>query len=481
MSKAQTEQRGTPVVRFAPSPTGFLHIGGARTALFNWLYAKANDGQFLLRIEDTDRKRNNPDAIAAIYDGLQWMGLSWDGEPISQHARRARHAEIANGLLAKGAAYRCYLTPDELTRMREQAEKEKRAFKVRSPWREKSESDAPSDLPFAVRLKAPQSDTTVVRDRVQGDVTFANEDLDDFIILRSDGTPTYHLAVVVDDHDMGVTDVIRGVDHLNNAARQNLIYAALDWDIPQYAHVPLIHGPDGAKLSKRHGALGVEAYRADGYLPEAMRNYLARLGWSHGDDEIIPTDQLIAWFGLDGIGKSPARFDVQKLQDLNAHYLREASNDVLVAAVKALLEHLPEGNAIAARFGANDGWQKLEQALDGLKPRARTLVELLDQARFITDTRPLEVEPKAAKHLDDEARGRLKALRDIFARQETWTAEALEADVRSFAEQGDIKLGKIAQPLRVALTGQTVSPPVFDVLAVIGKSESLARIDDQTH
>lgn len=469
-----------PVVRFAPSPTGYLHIGGARTALFNWLYAKAKDGQFLLRIEDTDRKRNNPEAIAAIYDGLKWLGLDWDGNAISQFARADRHVEIANALLANGKAYRCYLTPDELDQMRKQAEEEKRAFKIRSPWRDKSAEEALTDKPFSVRLKAPLDGETVVHDEVQGDVTFANQDLDDFIILRSDATPTYHLAVVVDDHDMAVTHVIRGVDHLNNAARQNLIYSALDWDIPVYAHVPLIHGGDGAKLSKRHGALGVEAYRADGYLPEALRNYLVRLGWSHGDDEIMSTEQLISWFDLDGIGKSPARFDTQKLEDLNAHYIRESTDADLLRHIERLLQEIEGGDALGEELSKNDGWIKLEMALPGLKPRAKTLLAVLDGAKFITDQRPLELEPKAAKLLDDDAKHHLAQLKTRLEGESDWRAETLEAIVRSYGEEADVKLGKIAQPLRAALTGRTVSPPVFDVLAVLGKPESLARLADQT-
>ncbi len=469
-----------PVVRFAPSPTGFLHIGGARTALFNWLYAKANDGQFLLRIEDTDRKRNNPEAVAAIYDGLKWLGLDWDGDAVSQYARADRHVEIAEALLANGNAYRCCLTTDELNAMRKQAEAEKRTFKIRSPWRDKGLDETRKDQPFSVRLKAPQDGETIVHDEVQGDITFANQDLDDFIILRSDATPTYHLAVVVDDHDMGITHVIRGVDHLNNAARQNLIYAALDWDIPTYAHVPLIHGADGAKLSKRHGALGVESYRADGFLPEALRNYLVRLGWSHGDDEIMSTQQLISWFGLDGIGKSPARFDTQKLEDLNAHYIRESTNEDLLEHIRAVLPEIEDGNTLADKLTKNDGWAKLEMALPGLKPRAKTVLAVLDGARFITDQRPLVLEPKAAKLLDDDAKGHLAQLKTRLETASDWQAATLEAIVRSYGEEADIKLGKIAQPLRAALTGRTVSPPVFDVLAALGKTESLARLADQT-
>lgn len=468
-----------PVVRFAPSPTGFLHIGGARTALFNWLYAKANDGQFLLRIEDTDQKRNNPEAIQAIHDGLIWLGLNWDGESVSQFSRADRHAEIAEAMLQNGQAYRCYLTPEELDQMRAVAEAEKQPFRVRSPWRDKGEHEGPKDQTFAIRLKAPESGKTIVNDKVQGDVTFANQDLDDFILLRSDGTPTYQLAVVVDDHDMGVTHVIRGVDHLNNAARQNLIYKSLNWDIPVYAHVPLIHGADGAKLSKRHGALGVEAYRAAGYLPEAMRNYLVRLGWSHGDDEIIPTSQLISWFDLDGIGKSAARFDVKKLEDLNAHYIRDCADSELIAQIKSLLPDTAGGPELIEKLSANDGWQKLERALAGLKPRAKTLLEVIDGAAFITDQRPLSLEPKAMKVLDENARAHLAALYPHLEKLAIWQSGEIETLVRDFAAENDVQLGKIAQPLRAATTGRTVSPPVFDVLEVLGKTESLARLKDQ--
>ncbi|MCH9765020.1 MAG: glutamate--tRNA ligase [Alphaproteobacteria bacterium] len=469
-----------PVVRFAPSPTGYLHIGGARTALFNWLYAKANSGRFLLRIEDTDRARNNPDAVKAIADGLHWLGLDWEGDAVSQFARAERHAEVAHELLTKGQAYRCYLTPDELADMRKQAEAEKRAFKIRSPWRDKGPDDGPKNQPYSVRLKMPQTGETVVEDKVQGPVTFANQDLDDFILLRSDGSPTYHLAVVVDDHDMGVTHVIRGVDHLNNAARQSQIYVAMDWPLPVWAHVPLIHGSDGAKLSKRHGALGVEAYRAMGYLPEALRNYLVRLGWSHGDDEIMSTAQLIDWFGLDGIGKSPARFDTQKLEDLNAHYIRDSDDDALLRHIQTLLPEMEGGSETVKKLAENDGWTKLKLALPGLKPRAKTLCAIVEGAAFITAERPLTLEPKAAKLLDDDAKSVLAKLRSQLETVDAWQPQTLEDAVRSFAEDTGLKLGKVAQPMRAALTGRTVSPPVFDVMAVLGRSESLARLADQS-
>ena len=500
-----------PVVRFAPSPTGYLHIGGARTALFNWLYAKGRGGKFLLRIEDTDRERNNPQAVAAILDGLTWLELDWEGEPVSQFARAGRHREVAGSMLASGGAYRCYLTKDELDAMRAAAEAEKRQFTVHSPWRDRYPKDAPKDAPFAIRLKAPRDGETVVDDAVQGRVVFPNKDLDDLIILRSDGNPTYNLAVVVDDHDMGISHVIRGVDHLTNAARQAQIYAANGWTIPQFAHVPLIHGADGAKLSKRHGALGIEAYRAMGYLPAALRNYLVRLGWSHGDDEVIATPQLVEWFDLPAIGRSAARMDLKKLEDLNGHYIRGSSNAELESRCRDLLEkytgpfaalvaeHGPEemrgdlalarnvlallpgvadGPALAACFKAA-GWDKFAAALPGLKERARTLPDLVDGALFIVTPRPLALDDKAAKLLDADSRAALHGLIPRLAAGNDWTAPTLEAAVRAFAEETGAKLGKVAQPLRAALTGRAVSPPVFDVMAVLGREESLARLKDQ--
>lgn len=468
-----------PVVRFAPSPTGFLHIGGARTALFNWLYARGRQGKFLLRIEDTDRERNSPEAVAAILNGMTWLGLDWDGEPVSQFSRADRHREVAEALLASGHAYKCYLTPQELADMRAQAEAEKRPLTIHSPWRERDPSEAPAGAPFALRLKAPREGETVVADHVQGSVTFPNKDLDDFIVLRSDGNPTYNLAVVVDDHDMGVTHVIRGVDHLTNSARQQLIYNAMGWDVPDFSHVPLIHGPDGAKLSKRHGALAIEAYRDMGYLPAALRNYLARLGWSHGDDEIIATEQLIAWFDVTGVGKSPARFDFKKLEALNGHYIRSASDEELTDQVRALLPHLDEGPNVASKLDADGGWDKLRALMPGLKERAKTLLELIDGAHFLVASRPLTLDDKARKILDDDARDVLKALSARFAALSDWTAEALEQDVRNYAEAADLKLGKVAQPLRAVLTGRGVSPPVFDVMAVLGREEVMARLAEQ--
>ncbi|MGD9784948.1 MAG: glutamate--tRNA ligase [Hyphomicrobiaceae bacterium] len=466
-----------PVVRFAPSPTGFLHIGGARTALFNWLYAQAKGGTFLLRIEDTDRERNNEAAVAAIIDGLKWLELDWTGEPISQFSRASHHKEAAERLLAEGHAYRCYLTAAELDAMRAAAEAEKRPLSIRSPWRDKSAADAPAGVPFTIRLKAPREGETVIEDRVQGRVVFPNKDLDDLILLRSDGTPTYNLAVVVDDHDMGITHVIRGVDHLTNAARQTQIYLGLGWSAPEFAHVPLIHGADGAKLSKRHGALGIEAYRAMGYLPEALRNYLVRLGWSHGDDEIIPTRQLIEWFDVDGIGKSAARFDFTKLEALNAHYLRQADDHELFERAVAILPEIEGGDSIAKAVagGASD---KFRAAIPSLKERSKTLVDLIRGADYVFAQRPIALDEKAAKQIDDAARSAIAKLLARLKGVATWDAPTLEAEVRAFAEAEGLKLGKIAQPLRAALTGSSVSPPVFDVMAVLGEDESLARLSD---
>jgi glutamyl-tRNA synthetase len=469
---------GAPVVRFAPSPTGYLHIGGARTALFNWLYAKGRGGRFLLRIEDTDRERMNEGALAAIIDGLTWLELDWEGEPVSQFACQRRHAQVAEELLKGGHAYRCYLSPAELDEMRKTAQEEKRPLSIRSPWRDRDPGEAPQGVPPVIRLKAPREGETVIEDRVQGRVVFANKDLDDLIIVRSDGTPTYNLAVVVDDHDMGITHVIRGVDHLTNAARQMQIYLAMGWQVPIFAHVPLIHGPDGAKLSKRHGALGVEAYREMGYLPAALRNYLVRLGWSHGDDEIMSTAQLTDWFDLDGIGRSPARFDFAKLEDLNGHYIRAASGQELLQRVEELLPFLPDGATILQKLDA-DMRARLLLAMPGLKDRAKTLRELIDGAGFLFADRPIALDEKASALLDKEARQRLATMLPRLEAAAHWQASDLEEIVRRYAEESGAKLGKVAQPLRAALTGKAVSPPVFDVMAVLGREEALARIRDQ--
>jgi len=468
----------TVVTRFAPSPTGILHIGNARTALFNWLYARHTGGQFRLRIEDTDRERSTPAAIAAILEGLAWLGLNWHGEPVYQFARAARHRTVAEELLAAGKAYRCYASPEELAAMRESARREGRAKLYDGRWRDRDPKDAPPGVAPVVRLKAPLEGETVIFDRVQGRVAFANKDLDDMVILRSDGTPVYNHAVVVDDHDMGVTHVVRGVDHLTNTARQAQIYAAMGWELPVFAHLPLIHGPDGAKLSKRHGALGVEAYRAMGYLPEALRNYLARLGWSHGDDEIFSTQQLIAWFDLDAINRGAARLDFAKLGDVNAHYLRAASTDVLITRIKDMLAHREDGDALARRLEAA-GWDRLAAALPSLKTRAKTLQDLLDGAAYLTAERPLALEDKARAVLTGQARATLGRLVAELAALPAWEASPLEAAVRGFADAHGRKLGDIAQPLRAALTGKVVSPPVFDVMAVLGRREALARIKDQ--
>jgi glutamyl-tRNA synthetase len=460
------------VCRFAPSPTGFLHIGGARTALFNWLYARHHGGQFRLRIEDTDRARSTPAAVEAILDGLSWLGLEWDDEVVYQFARAPRHAEVARQLLAEGKAYYCYCTPQELEEMRAKAKAEGRSTFYDRRWRDRDPNDAPAGVAPVIRIKAPLSGQTVIRDQVQGDVVIDNQQLDDMILLRADGTPVYMLSVVVDDHDMGVTHVIRGDDHLNNAARQMMLIQAMGWPVPVYAHIPLIHGPDGAKLSKRHGALGVDAYRDMGYLPEALRNYLLRLGWSHGDDEIISTAQAIEWFDLDAAGRSAARFDFAKLANLNGHYIRETADDRLVSLV------LPRIEAALSTAVDAAGRERLLKGMAGLKPRAKTLVELADIAAFYVRPRPLPIAEAAAKQLDATARDRLAALRQALAGVQDWNAAALETVVRSAAEAASAKLGALAQPLRAALTGSVTSPPIFEVMQTLGREESLGRLDD---
>jgi glutamyl-tRNA synthetase len=454
------------VTRFAPSPTGFLHIGGARTALFNWLFARHHGGKFLLRIEDTDKARSTKEAIEAILDGMRWLGLDWDGHEYYQSQFWARHAEIAHRLLERGAAYRCYMTQEDLAAQREAAQRERRPFRINSPWRDVSGSQG--DKPFVIRLKAPREGETVIDDRVQGRVTVQNAEIDDFILLRSDGTPTYMLAVVVDDHDMGVTHVIRGDDHLNNAFRQLAIIRAMGWPEPTYAHVPLIHGPDGAKLSKRHGALGVDAYRDElGMLPEAVGNYLLRLGWGHGDDEIISREQAIEWFDLDHVGKSPSRFDFKKLENLNGHYIREADDERLAGLV-------------APRLGLSSDQQTLlTKAMHELKTRANTINQIVDGASFLFTHRPLELDESAAALLSADARSLLAAAHRALAALANWDSASVEAAIREVAEASGVKLGKLAQPLRAALTGRTTSPGIFDVLALLGRDESLARIADQ--
>ncbi|MEY4160427.1 MAG: hypothetical protein RLZZ136_1048 [Pseudomonadota bacterium] len=459
---------GRPVVtRFAPSPTGYLHIGGARTALFNWLFARHHGGKYLLRIEDTDRARSTEPAIAAIFDGLSWLGLEGDEAPVFQFARSDRHAEVAAALLASGHAYRCYLTPEELAARREKAQAERRPFRIDSEWRDADAATWPQDVPYVVRMKAPRTGETVIEDQVQGTVTVANAEIDDFVILRSDGTPTYMLAVVVDDQDMGVTHVIRGDDHLNNAFRQLVIIHAMGWPVPVYAHVPLIHGSDGAKLSKRHGALGVDAYRDDmGILPEALFNYLLRLGWGHGDEEFITRDQAVTWFDIAHVGKSPSRFDLAKLQNLNGHYLREADDNRLAALV-------------AERMTGAVDLGLLARAMPVLKVRAKDLNELAAGSDFLFASRPLLIDEKAAALLTPAARALLGQIALALGDHTDWTTDSLEVRVKAMAEEWSLGLGKLAQPLRAALTGQTTSPGIFDVLVLLGRDESLARISAQ--
>jgi glutamyl-tRNA synthetase len=464
------------VTRFAPSPTGFLHIGGARTALFNWLYAKHTGGKMLLRIEDTDRERSTDAAIAAILEGLTWLGLTWDGEAVHQFARADRHREVAEELVRRGNAYRAFETPEELAAMREKAKAEGRFARYDGYWRDRDPSEAPASAPSVVRIKAPLDGETVIQDHVQGRVAFPNKDLDDFIILRSDNTPTYMHAFVGDDHDMGITHVIRGDDHLTNAARQTIIYEAMGWPLPEWAHLPLIHGPDGAKLSKRHGALGVEAYRAMGYLPEALRNYLARLGWAHGDDEIFSTEQATEWFELSAINKAAARFDFERLRNLNGHYIRETADADLLKRLEAVLPEIEGGAVLAAKLDAIR--PQLMALMPALKERAKTLVELAHSAAFLAAKRPLALDERASALLDAEARPRMGRLAEALAAT-AWEHDALERAARDFAENEGVKLGKVAQPLRAALTGSAASPPIFDVLVALGREESLARIEEQ--
>ena len=456
-----------PVTRFAPSPTGFLHIGGARTALFNWAFARHHGGTFLLRIEDTDRARSTQEAIDAILDGMSWLGLDADDAPIYQHANAPRHIAIAEQLLADGHAYKCFCTAEEVEAMREKARAEGKPPRYDGTWRDREASDAPANTPFVVRFKAPQSGETVIDDLVQGRIATANEQFDDLILLRSDGTPTYMLSVVVDDHDMAVTHIIRGDDHMTNAARQAQIYAALGWDVPQFAHIPLIHGPDGAKLSKRHGALGVEAYRDMGYLPEAMRNYLARLGWSHGDDEVFSTTQLIDWFGLEAIGKSPARFDTEKLDNVNAQHLNMADDAALVA------------EAIALNPALADFETQLTAAMPLLKTRATRLPDIAADAAFLAAQRPIIVDEKLQKHLNEETRPHLQALATALEALDSWTSAEIEAVIKAYMDDNELKMGKLAPAFRASLVGSSQSPGIFDVLALLGKNEALQRLNDK--
>ncbi len=468
-----TADNSPVVTRFAPSPTGFLHIGGARTALFNWLFARHHGGKFLLRIEDTDRARSTEEAIAAIFDGLNWLGLSGDEEPVFQFARAARHAEVAHQMLAQGDAYRCYATPEELAELREQQRAARQPMRYDGRWRDRDHTEAPEGAPYVLRLKAPRAGETVIEDAVQGRVVVQNAELDDMILLRSDGTPTYMLAVVVDDNDMGVTHVIRGDDHLNNAFRQLCIIRAMGWREPIYAHIPLIHGADGAKLSKRHGALGVDAYRDEmGMLPEAVDNYLLRLGWGHGDEEIIPRARAVELFDLAGVGRSPSRFDLKKLESLNAHYIREASDDRLAALVA------PRISALIGRDMTDADTALLAAAMPSLKPRAKTLNELADGALFLFKNRPLDFDEKALALLDADAQLLLGTTIDALSGIQTWTPESIEEKIRRIAEDAGLGLGKVAQPLRAALTGRTTSPGIFDVLFLLGKDETLLRLSD---
>ena len=466
MSASTEPNAATVVTRFAPSPTGFLHIGGARTALFNWLFARRHGGKFLLRIEDTDRARSTQAAIDAILDGMHWLGLDWDGETHFQSHYATRHAEVAQALLASGHAYRCYMTQEELAAQRETAQRERRPFRIESEWRDCSPDASMPDAPFVVRLKAPRDGETVIEDQVQGRVAVQNSEIDDFVLLRSDGTPTYMLAVVVDDHDMGVTHVIRGDDHLNNAFRQLAIVRAMEWPEPVYAHVPLIHGSDGAKMSKRHGAVGVDSYRDElGVLPEALFNYLLRLGWGHGDEEIIAREDAVSWFDLAHVGRSPARFDTKKLENLNGHYIRAADDRRLAELVQPKVE------------GAQN-LDLLARAMPGLKVRAKSVNELAEGAQFLFAARPLDMDEKAAALLEGGAPDLLAAVHAKLSELDAWSAEATEQAVREVAEGQGAKLGQVAQPLRAALTGRATSPGIFDVLALLGRDESLARIAD---
>jgi glutamyl-tRNA synthetase len=461
----------TPVVtRFAPSPTGFLHIGGARTALFNWLYARSRGGQFLLRIEDTDRARSTPEATQAILDGLAWLGLDHDGDAISQFDRADRHTHVAQTLLDQGKAYKCFATQDEIAAFREEARTEGRSTLFRSPWRD-AEAETHPDRPFVVRIKAPQAGQTIICDEVQGTVTIRNDQLDDMVLLRGDGTPVYMLAVVVDDHDMGVTHVIRGDDHLNNAARQMMIYDAMGWDVPVWAHIPLIHGPDGKKLSKRHGALGAQEYQAMGYPAAGMRNYLARLGWSHGDDEFFSDAQAREWFDMDGIGKSPARFDVKKLENLCGQHMAQSDD---AALQQEIITYMRAADLPVLNDAKQAG---LLAALPFVKERSKIFPELIEKSQFILSDRPIQPDEKASKSLDPVSRGILKQLTPHL-QTVTWDRDSLEATLNEFAAAQDTKFGKLAGPLRAALAGRAVTPSVFDMMLVLGRQETLARLED---
>ena len=460
------------ITRFAPSPTGYLHIGGARTALFNWLFARHHGGKFLLRIEDTDRARSTDDAIEKIYEGMKWLGLEWDGDAISQFARRDRHVEVAEELVAQGKAYYCYCTPEELEEMREKARAEGSGASYDGRWRDRDPSEAPEGVAPTVRLKTPETGESVINDAVQGEIRVDHAQLDDMILLRSDKTPTYMLSVVVDDHDMNITHIIRGDDHLTNAFRQKMLYDAMGWETPVFVHLPLIHGPDGKKLSKRHGATGAEAYRDMGYLPEALLNYLLRLGWSHGDDEIIPRDKAIEWFDLEHVGKSPSRFDFDKIDSINAHYMAEMDNaeltKLLVPFLTEKLETAPSEQALT--------W--MTEGMDDLVERAKRLPDLADEALFYARLRPLPLDERAQQILDDKARTVLSKLKDSLAALDSFTADDVDAAVKAFVKDEGLKFGKVGMPLRAALTGTGSSPSITHVAAILGKEETLARLED---
>ncbi|MGH1350862.1 MAG: glutamate--tRNA ligase [Methyloligellaceae bacterium] len=469
------------VTRFAPSPTGFLHIGGARTALFNWLYAKANNGKMLLRIEDTDRERSTDDAIEAIFESMKWLGLNWDDEVVYQFSGASRHQEVAEQLISEDKAYRCYCSSEKVQAMREKARAEGGLIGYDGTCRNLSPEDAPKDQPSVVRFKSPLDGETVVEDQVQGRVAVRNDQIDDLILLRSDGTPTYMLSVVVDDHDMGITHIIRGDDHLTNAIKQTQIYQALKWDIPVFAHIPLIMGPDGKKLSKRHGATGAEVYRSMGYLPAAMQNYLARLGWSHGDHEIFSTEQAINWFNLESIGKSPARFDFAKLENLNAHYIKQTDNAELIALIKDIWDDCGIEDLPAADTVSDEKWSMFEAALPALKERAKTLLDLINGANFIFAERPLSFDKKAQKALSDEGKGHLSALLPLLENSPEWTLEGVETLIKDYVASAEVGFGKVAMPVRAALTGTTQAPGVYDLLIILGKTEAINRIKEQAN
>jgi glutamyl-tRNA synthetase len=462
----------TPIVRFAPSPTGFLHIGGARTALFNWLYARHTGGKFLLRIEDTDRARSTPESVQTILDGLKWLGLEWEGDWVSQFKRFDRHAEVARAMVANGTAYYCYASMEELEQMRAAQKAKGLPQRYDGRWRDRPASDAPSGAKPVIRLKAPQTGETTVHDAVMGTITVQNTQLDDMVLLRADGAPTYMHAVVVDDHDMNITHVIRGDDHMTNTFRQVQIYKAMSWEIPTFAHLPMILGPDGAKLSKRHGAPAVSDYRDRGYLPEAIRNYLLRLCWSHGDDEIISTEQAIQWFDFGGIGKSPARFDFTKLGSVNAHYIKQTDDRRLAELAEPFIAKTLGQPLTLAQMDL------LTKAMPDLKPRAQTIVEIAEQSVFYFHAGPLPMDDKAKKLLTPEAKQYLADLAGRMKELTDFSAHAIEDLFRQYAEEKGLKLGAVAQPLRAALTGSTVSPPIFGVAGLLGREETLKRLGE---